>query len=236
MVIWATGALYEFYRIAQATGKCHPLIYPGLILAALLIIQPLFDLLGSDRLVLAIAVIGPIIWIMLRRDKSTAFASWIWTLAGIIYLGWLVSHFVALRGLDYGREWVVFALFVTFISDSTAYFVGRALGRHRMAPTISPRKTWEGAVGGVIGAILTSFILQWWLGLPIGYVGIGILAAAVSVFGQIGDLMASLFKRNSGAKDSGQAIPGHGGFLDRIDSVIFAGLVVYFYVICSQGG
>jgi len=236
MAFWALGALYEFFRIAHSTGKGRPLIFPGLILALLIIIQPLFTISGSERLTLTLAAVIPMAWVMLRRDKTAAFASWIWTLAGIIYLGWLPSHYVALRGLDFGREWVIFALFITFVSDSAAFFVGRAIGRHYLAPTISPKKTWEGAVGGVVGATVASLVLQRWLGLPISYVGIAILAMAVSVFGQVGDLAESLFKRNTGAKDSGQTIPGHGGFLDRIDSVVFAGLVVYFYVIFSQGG
>ena len=117
-----------------------------------------------------------------------------------------------------------------------AFFVGRAIGRHKMAPAISPKKTWEGAAGGVIGAGLVSLLLQWWLKLPVGYVGLALLAAAVSIGGQVGDLVESLFKRNTGAKDSGQTLPGHGGFLDRIDSVVFSGLVVYCFVAFFQQG
>ena len=230
MAIWALGALFEFYRIAGATGKCCPLTYPGLALALLLIIQPLFDRPGLDWLALSLAVILPLIWVMLQRDISTAFVSWAWTLAGIMYLGWLASHYIALRGLDYGREWVIFTLFATFVSDSSAYFVGRAVGRHQMSPAISPKKTWEGAAGGIIGAVIASIILQWWLNLPVSYIEIALLGAAVSAFGQIGDLVESLFKRNTGAKDSSNALPGHGGFLDRIDSVVFAGALVYYYV------
>ena len=233
MAFWALGALYEFYRIARVAGNCSPLIYPGLILSLLLIGQPLLDWSNSDRLVLALAVVLPMIWVIFRRNKTAAFANWTWTLAGVIYLGWLTSHYIALRGLDYGREWVIFALFITFASDSAAYFVGRAIGRHSMAPAISPRKTWEGAVGGVIGAVLFSFVLQWWLDLPVGYVSTALLAVAVSIFGQIGDLAESLFKRTAGAKDSSQVIPGHGGFLDRFDSIVLAGLVVYFYAVFS---
>lgn len=236
MAVWALGALYEFYRMVRTSGICRPQVYAGLSLALLLIIQPLFDLSGYERPMLSIAVVAPLLLIMLRRDKTAAFASWVWTLAGIIYLGWLVSHYVLLQGLDYGREWATFALFTTFVSDSGAYFIGRTFGRHRLAPAISPRKTWEGAVGGLVCAILASLILQWWLKLPSGYAVSAALAAAVSVFGQIGDLVASLFKRYTGAKDSSQVIPGHGGFLDRIDSIVFAGLAVYLYVVISQGG
>jgi phosphatidate cytidylyltransferase len=231
MCIWALGALFEFYRIAHATGKCCPLSFPGLLLAFLVIIQPLFNQPDILWLTITLAVVVPLIWVMSQRDKSIAFVSWAWTLAGIMYLGWLASHYVALRDLVHGREWVIFALFTTFISDSTAYFVGRALGRHKMAPAISPGKTWEGAIGGFTGAILASFILGWWLKLPVTYAQLAILAGGVSVFGQIGDLVESLFKRNTGTKDSSRMLPGHGGFLDRIDSVVFAGVLVYYFVL-----
>ena len=236
MSVWALGALFEFYRIANATGKCCPLTYPGLLLAFLIIAQPVFGRPEITWLAITTAIVVPLIWVMLLRDKSVAFVSWAWTLAGIMYLGWLASHYVALRGLEYGKEWVIFALFTTFVSDSAAYFVGSAIGRHKLAPAISPKKTWEGAIGGIAGAVIASILLQWWLRLPISNVEIAILGAAVSLFGQIGDLVESLFKRNTGAKDSSQVLPGHGGFLDRIDSVVFAGLLVYYYVILTQAG
>jgi len=154
-------------------------------------------------------------------------------MAGILYLGWLLSHFVALRGLDAGRNWVFFALFTTFASDTTAFFIGRALGRHRLALHISPGKTWEGAIAGVFGAIIISlcFIPPTPFSLPLNYGQAILLGLLVSIFGQLGDLVESLLKRNMGVKDSSQLIPGHGGFLDRIDSIVFAGVVVYYYVI-----
>jgi phosphatidate cytidylyltransferase len=177
----------------------------------------------------------PLLWLVLRRRKEAAFTSWAWTLTGILYVGWLLSHLVALRGLDFGREWVLFALFTTFASDSTAFFIGRAWGRHHLAPNISPRKTWEGAVAGVLGAIIVSLLLTFLFNLPLSYAGAILLGLAVSVFGQVGDLVESLLKRNMGVKESGKLLPGHGGFLDRMDSVVFAGIVVYYYVILFSG-
>ena len=231
MAVWVLGALFEFYRIANATGKCCPLAYPGLVLALFLIAAPLFNRPEIVWLALTLSVIVPLIWVMVRRDKSVAFVSWGWTLAGIMYLGWLASHYIALRSLEHGREWVIFALFSTFMSDTSAYFVGRAIGRHKMTPSISPGKTWEGALGGLLGAVILSLILRWWLPLPVSYLGAAAIAAGISIFAQIGDLAESLFKRNTGAKDSSKALPGHGGFLDRIDSVIFAGVFIYYIVV-----
>jgi phosphatidate cytidylyltransferase len=149
-------------------------------------------------------------------------------------LGYLVS----LRGIDDGRAWVFYALFCTFGSDTAAFFVGRAIGKHKLAPAISPGKTWEGTIGGLIGAagislffllptpVTLSSSLNWWQAI--------ILGLLVSIFGQVGDLVESLFKRNAGAKDSGNLLAGHGGVLDRTDSIIFAVVIVYYWVICTS--
>ena len=95
----------------------------------------------------------PLLWVMLRKNREGACSSWAFTLAGVMYLGWLASRYVALIQLHKGEDWVILALFCTFACDTSAYFVGRWLGRHKMAPSISPGKTWEGAVGGAIGAV-----------------------------------------------------------------------------------
>jgi phosphatidate cytidylyltransferase len=153
-------------------------------------------------------------------------------LAGILYVGLLLSYLVVLR-LESGRDWVFLALLATFGSDTAAFFVGRALGRHPLAPRISPGKTWEGAVAGLAGAIIVCllFTLPAPWRLPIDYVQAIVLGILVSVFGQLGDLAESLLKRNTGIKESGSLMPGHGGLLDRMDSVVFAGVVVYLYYV-----
>jgi phosphatidate cytidylyltransferase len=230
VAIWGALAALEFYRAVKAT-QAAPLTGFGLVWTLLFIISPHCSWSYINPLLLTSAVVLPPIWLLARHRREGAFLGWAWTVAGILYVGWLLSHFVALRELESGRDWVLFALFTTFASDSTAYFIGRAWGRHRLAPSISPKKSLEGAIGGVAGAIIASLLLVMLLDLPIGYGAAVPLAIAVSIFGQIGDLFESLFKRNTGIKDSGNAIPGHGGFLDRMDSIIFAGVVVYYYVI-----
>ena len=221
----------EFYSVVAASNqKVEPLTSFGLIWTLLFILSPHLDHGYLNPLLLTSAIVLPPVWLLLRKQKEGAFLSWVWTTAGILYIGWLLSHFVALRGLECGREWVLFALFVTFTYDTGAYFVGRALGRHRLAPGISPGKSWEGAIGGLITAIGISLLLVWLLDLPLDYGQTILLAMLVSVFGQIGDLFESMFKRNMGVKDSGKSMPGHGGFLDRMDSVVFAVVVVYYYV------
>lgn len=242
VAIWGLLAAFEFYKVVAGT-KVPPLTYFGLIWTLLFIlsrdsellsiIEPHLEPVLLTPLLVTSAVVLSLIWLLVRPQKEEAFVGWIWTLAGILYLGWLLSHFVALRGLDDGRNWVFLALFATFASDTAAYFVGRAWGRRRLAPAISPGKTWEGTIAGFLGAIIVSllFTLPSCFELPLGYGQAILLGFLISLFGQIGDLTESLFKRNMGVKDSGRLLPGHGGFLDRIDSVVFAGVVVYYYVI-----
>jgi phosphatidate cytidylyltransferase len=184
---------------------------------------------------LAAAAVLPLVWLTIFR-RDVALESWAWTLVGILYAGWMLSHYVMLRQLDDGRELVIMAVFTTFACDTAAYFVGRAWGRHRMTPRISPNKTWEGAAGGFAGAVAAAAALCYLLNLgdwslPLSYpeaVGVGCL---VGVGAQIGDLAESLVKRRAGVKDSGHLLPGHGGLLDRIDSLVFTGVIVYYFVL-----
>jgi len=240
IVIFGILAALEFYRMVAA-AKVPPLTYFGLTWTALLILSRNSELLSTLQsyfnpalftpFLLTLAVVPPLIWCLSRRQKEGAFASWVWTIAGILYIGWLLSHLVALRGLEGGRNWVFFVLFVTWASDTTAFFTGRKLGRHKLAPSISPGKTWEGSISGIGAAIAMSILfftptpfqlpLTYWQAIP--------LSIAVSILGQLGDLTESLLKRNMGVKDSGRLMPGHGGLLDRMDSIIFAGVVVYYF-------
>ena len=231
VAIWGVLAAFEFYGMV-AVSKVPSLVYFGLVWTLLFILAPHFDYDFIVPLLLTSAIVLSMILLVLRSQREGAFTSWAWTIAGILYVGWLLSYLVALR-LDAGRNWVFFALFATFGSDTAAFFVGRALGRHRLAPRISPNKTWEGAIAGVFGAIIVSllFVLPTPFQLSLSYGQAILLGLLVSIFGQFGDLVESLLKRNVGVKESGRLMPGHGGILDRMDSVIFAGVVVYIYYI-----
>jgi len=158
-------AAFEFYRLVAST-RVPPLTYFGLVFTALFIISRNEDLLSSLKphfntgtimpLLLTSGVLLSLVWLLRRAQEEKSFTGWAWTIAGILYLGWLLGYLVALRDLDGGRNWVFLALFVTFASDTAAFITGRTLGRHRLTPNISPGKTWEGTVGGVLGAILVS--------------------------------------------------------------------------------
>lgn len=235
VAIWGLLAVFEFYRLSSSL-KLEPLIPFGLVWTLLFILSPHFSYPFLTPALLTSAIVLSLVWLLARPRQEKALLSWAWTMAGILYVGWLFSHFVALRGLDDGRNWVFLALFVTFGSDIAAFFVGRALGRHHLAPNISPGKTWEGAAAGVLGAIIVSllFTLKTPLGLPISCGQAVFLGFLISILGQLGDLAESLLKRNTGVKDSGKLLPGHGGALDRMDSIVFAGVVLYYYVIWAM--
>jgi len=159
-----------------------------------------------------------------------------WLCLGLFYLPLLLGHLVLLRQHPDGREWIFLTLLVIMGCDSFAYFVGSRFGKRKLYPAVSPNKSVEGGIGGVLGSILAVLISRAVflpeIGLIAG-VGIGLL---VGVVGQLGDLFESLLKRTCGVKDSGRMIPGHGGLLDRLDSLLFAFPFVYYIARYGYGG
>ena len=243
IALLGVAASLEFSRLVS-TSRIQTFAFYGAVVTFCFILLRDVNLLeiidtafNSDYIfpLLLASLVLPLMWSWLpaRVKGGNSWLGGVWTIVGIVGIGWTLGHRVAMRGLEDGRNWVFLTLFVTFAYDTAAYFTGISLGRHKMAPGISPGKTWEGVAGGVAGAILVSlfFTLSTPLGLPIDWLQAVILGLLVSVFGQAGDLLESLFKRYTGVKDSGNAIPGHGGFLDRLDSIVLTGLVVYYYVV-----
>jgi phosphatidate cytidylyltransferase len=237
----ALGAL-EFYHLATVSGA-RPLTAFGVVWCLLFIIGAHLDAnYEVDYLIpslLASAAVLPLVWFLLSSSQRS-FVSWSWTLAGILYLGWMLGYYVALRERDYGREWVILAIFCVFACDTAAFFVGRAWGKRHLAPTISPKKTWEGAIGGFVATPAAAVIIYALLNvadlsLPTGYTQIVLLGCLVGVVAQLGDLLESWLKRRAGVKDSGSLLPGHGGILDRIDSLVITGAVIYYYVVWVVG-
>ena len=240
IALWGALASLEFYRLVKTApqltwfGMGWTLLFILSRDADLLnIIKPYFEPNLLAPFLLTSAITFSLIGLLIRKPKEQAFNSWSWTMAGILYTGWLLSYLVALRGVDNGRNWVLLALFATFASDTSAFFIGRTWGRIKLEPSISPAKTWEGSIAGIIAAIIISclFTLATPFQIDMALWQAIILGLLVSIFGQLGDLVESLFKRNMGVKDSGKLIPGHGGLLDRMDSVVFAGVLVYYYML-----
>ncbi len=230
---------FEFYKLANAAGW-QPFTILGIVFILLFSLNAHFGDVGTTPFLISGVVILSLIRLLWCADKGKAFTNWAWTIGGIFYIGWTMSHFILLRGLEDGRSWVMLTLLVTFASDTSAYFVGRAWGRKRMVPAISPGKTWEGAVGGVAGAMIAVVILEGvganlFVLNRIGHGGLILLGFLISIFAQLGDLAGSMLKRTAGVKEAGKLIPGHGGLLDRLDSLIFTVVLVYYYVVWIVG-
>lgn len=246
VAVVAMLALLELYS-AFAQGGFRPrttvgfVVVLGLVLAAALRPFASFDLLGA---VLVFAVVASLLAELPRYSNEPVLPSWALTLVGAVYVGWLLSHAVLLRNLGGqldpallgflriapGAAWLYMVLAITWLQDTAAYFVGRSFGRHKLAPILSPKKTWEGAAGGLLGSILGALVCKLLLGLPVSLLGSVVLGLVGGVVGPLGDLVESMIKRQVGLKDIGRIIPGHGGLLDRADSLLFT-LPVLYYVI-----
>ena len=199
-------------------------------------IERLGDLLyqaGSPRvsleLILVLFILGAaIIAIGSRRPLAEVYSSVAVSAAGLVAIVIPFSAVVRLHGVDIvGKQLLLFTLVVVWVGDSAAYFVGRAMGRIKMAPHLSPNKTWEGAAANFLGALLVAAVFGYWMKIEPAHMLA--MAALGSTAGQVGDLFESAFKRSAGVKDSGTILPGHGGMLDRIDALILAAPAVWYY-------
>ncbi|MBI5587089.1 MAG: phosphatidate cytidylyltransferase [Deltaproteobacteria bacterium] len=159
------------------------------------------------------------------RDASydTAFKT-----LGLLYVAVTLSYAIALRQLDGGQWWIMLLLVIIWSNDTFAYLTGKTVGKTRLCPEISPKKTVEGAVGGLVGGFIAAYLFNRFLSMGLGVCEVVFFSTVIGAVGIIGDLAESLLKRAAGVKDSGTLIPGHGGVLDRIDSLLFA-LPVFYY-------
>lgn len=193
------------------------------------------DLLSPGLVLLLVANMG---WAVIRyrQGSATSMTGFAFTLAGGLYLGWLGAHFVALRALPDGGWWTGLAIPAVWLADSIAYLAGMRWGRTRLMPDVSPKKSWEGYVAGIVGSGLgTAGLALLWRALgagpaitPLHGLAIGLLSGTI---GPVGDLGISVLKRQVRAKDTGGLLPGHGGFLDRIDALIISVPIGYYYVV-----
>lgn len=171
------------------------------------------------------------VFLILRGDTQGSLQDWIYAVAALSYIGFLGAHLVPLRDAPDGQEWVLLAVFSTFIADTAAYFVGRLIGHTKIAPQVSPGKTLEGTVAGITAGIVSVLAFNWALGLDVDADKIAPLAILLPVAAFFGDLAESMIKRGVGIKDTSEFVPGHGGFLDRIDAVLFTTPLVYYWLI-----
>jgi len=220
---------YEFYRMILARN-IKPQFAIGMVIGGLVVLESYYPFFGGlDKLLLAASLmLIMIVRLFERKPVDSAIEDVAYTFIGVFYVAILFSFQIVIRlGVD-GKQWLVFLYFVIWASDIGAYAIGIPFGKHRLYVKVSPKKSVEGFVGALIASIGMALICRVWFMPPIGLgetVGIALLLA---VIGTIGDLVESLFKRAAGVKDSGGLIPGHGGILDRMDSMLFAAPALYY--------
>jgi phosphatidate cytidylyltransferase len=235
VVVAAVIGQYEFYRMARNRG-IRPLTVIGIALGVLVSIaidfyQP--DLRGGRGgafLVTLCVLLVTVVRLFSSRPVEGAIEDISVTFLGIFYVAMLFGFQMALRMGDHGRQWLLFMYLVIWASDTGAYYIGSSLGKHKLYPKISPKKSVEGLIGGMLAAAGVALLCRVWFLPFVGIQEAAVLGLVLAVTGTLGDLVESLFKRSAGVKDSGSLIPGHGGILDRMDSMLFAAPVLYYYL------
>jgi phosphatidate cytidylyltransferase len=228
IVAVAILASWEFFRMFQRVGV--PVFRDaGIVLGALLTAS----FLAPERLALvATASVMAVLVLGLARPEPGP-ARWQAVAVTLLGLGWinaLLGHAILLRALPEGLHWVLLLVWVTWIGETAAYTVGSLVGRHKLAPRISPGKTIEGALAQLVGSPLAALAAQGWLFPGLGTRDAVLVGLVLGVVGQLGDLAESALKRSVGTKDTGQLIPGHGGMLDRVDGLLFNAPALFYYV------
>ena len=252
LLIAGVAAIWELYRTPPVSVAHLPfMLGAAWVLALLLGAQA-----GSGRdnfliisgVIIAAGSFSALLWFIAHYrpeqsdEKKSYLVGFAYLILGPIYVGFLLSHALMIREIslpeiadtpliEIGASWLLFALLSTFAVDTGAYLVGRSIGKHPMAPSISPNKTWEGSVGGWVSALVTALALGQLLELNINVWQQIVIGAVVGVVAQLGDLLVSKLKRITGIKDTGSIIPGHGGMLDRLDSLLFTLAAVYYLIV-----
>jgi phosphatidate cytidylyltransferase len=224
--------LHEFCVMAlprERRGEAQLLVALGTLLAATLLFCP--DARAGLGMLVAVILALAVLFLFRYRSLETVGRDLALSAFGLCYVPLLLSHAGLLRHIESGREWVFLVLLTVMASDSLAYFVGITLGRHRLYAAISPKKSVEGALGGLAGGVLGTLAAKLWLLPQLGMLDVLLLGLGVGAFSQIGDLVESMLKRSFGVKDSGTIFPGHGGLLDRLDSLLFAFPATYYYAL-----
>jgi phosphatidate cytidylyltransferase len=229
--------LFEFYQLAKAKGL-HPNSILGAIAGLLLGAQIYF---GNDQQLWLTSMLLVVLLVLVElfRNKGSALYNIGVTLLGFAYVAGLWSFLLLIRELpragnvNYGSAgtWLVMLLVTIWVCDTAAYFVGLAFGRHKLFARVSPKKTWEGAIGGLLFAILMAVASHYWFVRDLRLIDSIVIGGIIGTIGQMSDLAESLFKRDAGVKDSSSLIPGHGGVLDRFDSEMLVAPLVYFYLL-----
>lgn len=228
MFLIALAGLDEFYRMAlpgrRGEGRLAAL-FGASALFTVFAANPVFPLMALTCLVLVFSLVA--LFRLQEIPKAAAEAALV--LMGFLYVPLLLSHLVMIRMLPHGISWLFLIMVIVMTGDSAAYYVGSSLGKTKLYPAVSPKKSVEGSLGGLAGSIAGAFLAKAIFFPELSAFDCIATALLLGVLGQLGDLFESLIKRSCGVKDSGSIFPGHGGILDRLDSILFAGPAAYYY-------
>jgi phosphatidate cytidylyltransferase len=238
------GGLWGFFAIVTVAVILSTIEFSGFIISkrsklrnlitipinCLLCLSPLKPEFINVNLILFIAIILPFIYEIIRKEPDSALLNVSASVLCMLYIGWLFGyHLILLRQMPDGKELIYLLLGITWSGDIGAYLIGKRFGKHKVMPAISPKKSLEGYIAGLLFGIATSIALCHFLNLNIELYQAVILGIILTIMGQLGDLAESLMKRSAKIKDSGKIMPGHGGILDRCDSMIFITPTLYYY-------
>jgi phosphatidate cytidylyltransferase len=232
----AAIAQHELYGIARARGA-RPFTGAGIAVGCLVVLSPL----APGLMLAAVAIlVGIVLYLPFSSHHADPMVDVATTVFGIAYPSAMLAGAVALRQSmgpfvgPFEAFWlVVVTMVLVWATDTFAYFGGRRFGKHQLAPSVSPKKTWEGAISGVAGALVIAIMLKVFALPFLTWLDITIIALICGVVSQLGDLAESRLKRAAGVKDSGTILPGHGGVLDRLDALIVAAPLVYVYLLAA---
>jgi phosphatidate cytidylyltransferase len=226
------AAVGELFFIAERAGA-PPFKIVGYATAAALAAVPVFVHPESNVKVLVVMTIALMLWTLARvGEKARILVAAGATALTVLYVAFLGSYLVALRAIQtpgLAAKLLTVLLAIVMVGDSAAYYTGRTLGKHKLAPRVSPAKTIEGSIGGLVGSIAAAVASRYIFFSELPVVEAAVLGLVVGIVGQLGDLVESLLKRGSNVKDAASILPGHGGFLDRLDSILLNAPLVYYY-------
>lgn len=230
IIFFIALGLYEFFTMLEKKGlKLYKYFGIGIGIVIPLSILLRFELTKRwEFLFIVLTLLFLIIMQFKRRDNSGVVVDISTTLFGILYISWFLSFLIKIRYMPQGAVFLSAVLLITKLGDMGAYFIGVPLGKTPLIPRISPKKSVEGAVGGLIFSVLGALAMKPFLNFT--YLHLVTLGISLGILGQLGDLSESLIKRDCGVKDSGNILPGMGGVLDELDSLLFTAPVFYFYI------
>ncbi len=234
LIVVAGLCTIEICNLAPGGSRREPLVVVAVIWSIILATRYiLFSAWPGQSFLITVPLVIALLLLLPGAGKGRTFVQWSWMIAGALYVGWLFGHWGGLYLLPGGQYLVLFGMIATFAYDSFAFFTGRAFGRHKIAPHISTAKSWEGAVGGLLAATVIALLVRMAIVSATGSFSFSVAQTLVATLcvvlaALMGDLVESAVKRTAHTKDAGRVLPGHGGMLDRFDSLLFVGPMLYY--------